>query len=71
MKGNFHVRFGGKLIYSKVIYIMNNFLILLILPGFGIISQIIISASKKSIFGYLGMVYGVPVRLFSRYCIVV
>jgi group II intron reverse transcriptase/maturase len=29
----------------------------LILPGFGIISQITISASHKNIFGYLGMVY--------------
>ena len=30
---------------------------ILILPGFGIISQVIISAAKKPIFGYLGMVY--------------
>ena len=38
----------------------------LILPGFGIISHVIISAAKKPIFGYLGMVYGVLLCLLFR-----
>jgi hypothetical protein len=30
---------------------------ILILPGFGIISHVIVTASNKPIFGYLGMIY--------------
>merc|ERR1711915_697597 len=30
---------------------------ILIIPGFGIVSQVIVSAARKPIFGYLGMVY--------------
>jgi heme/copper-type cytochrome/quinol oxidase subunit 1 len=40
---------------------------ILILPAFGIISHIIITASNKPIFGYIGMIYGAPLRLFFRY----
>ena len=38
-------------------FIRLTFWPLLILPGFGIISHVIVSAAKKPIFGYLGMVY--------------
>ena len=38
---------------------------ILILPGFGIISHIVVSTAKKPIFGYLGMVYGARCVCFS------
>jgi len=40
---------------------------ILILPGFGIISHVIVTTSNKPIFGYLGMVYGALLGLFIRY----
>jgi len=36
---------------------MNRSLIPLILPGFGIVSHVIVSAARKPIFGYISMVY--------------
>jgi cytochrome c oxidase subunit 1 len=30
---------------------------ILIIPGFGIVSHVVVSAARKPIFGYLGMVY--------------
>jgi cytochrome c oxidase subunit I len=52
----YHVRFGGTSIRLKL---MSCLVVRtqLILPGFGIVSQVVISASHKNIFGYLGMVY--------------
>jgi len=44
--------------YSRegVIY-RNPEVYILILPGFGIISHVIVSAAKKPIFGFIGMVF--------------
>ena len=42
---------------------------ILILPAFGIISHVVVSAARKPIFGYLGMVYGAPLCLLFR-CVV-
>ena len=65
MMRKYQVRFGGTSIRLKL---MSCLVVrtLLILPGFGIVSQVVISASHKNIFGYLGMVYGAPLRLLFR-----
>ena len=42
---------------------------ILIVPGFGIVSHVVVSAARKPIFGYLGMVYGAPLRLLFRYVV--
>jgi heme/copper-type cytochrome/quinol oxidase subunit 1 len=58
MMRKYHVRFGGTVLLAKAIKLCCKiFGTLLILPGFGIISHIIVSAARKPVFGYLGMVY--------------
>ena len=40
---------------------------IIIMPGFGIVSQVISTFSRKPVFGYLGMVIAVPtsIKVFS------
>lgn len=44
---------------SKGLSLWCRFWPLLILPGFGVISNVLANGSKKTIFGYLGMVYAI------------
>lgn len=59
----------GGYAYKGVIY-RDPEVYILILPGFGIISHVIVSAAKKSIFGYIGMCYGARLGLcFYKYIV--
>ena len=47
----------SSLLLMLTIRLIKIFCYILIIPGFGIISTVIASASNKNVFGYLGMVY--------------
>jgi hypothetical protein len=79
----YRVRFGGRFTFfiflTKILFslllknkkkLYNCHATPVILPGFGIISHVIMSAVKKQIFGYIAMVYACGVWVTIEFFIV-